>query len=213
LRQGHFSKDCRSQLCKKCGLKHNSLLHKEKSKTEVSTSEGSSPDTQTQTNLHVSNHCSPKETNKVLLSTAQVYISDNDGNQHICRALLDPGSQVNLITEEFMTRLKLKGKPCKLPVATLNEINHDVQRSVQITLRSTTSRFTTQMECLVISNITQNIPQTIISLDKLIIPPGIELADPIFNKPGKIDMLIGAGLFWRILESGDNIQNDGQPSF
>jgi len=213
LRQGHFSRDCRSQSCKKCDLKHNSLLHKDKSKTEVSTSKGSSPDTQTQTNLHVSNHCSSKETNKVLLSTAQVYISDNDGNQHICRALLDPGSQVNLITEEFMTRLKLKGKSCKLPVATLNETNHDVQRSVQITLRSATSRFTTQMECLVISNITQNIPQTIISLDKLIIPPGIELADPIFNKPGKIAMLIGAELFWRILESGDNIQSDGQPSF
>ncbi|XP_063923056.1 uncharacterized protein LOC135137362 [Zophobas morio] len=42
---------------------------------------------------------------------------------------------------------------------------------------------------------------------------GIDLADPAFDKPGRIDMLIGAGLFWRILESGNHIQNYRQPAF
>ena len=47
----------------------------------------------------------------------------------------------------------------------------------------------------------------------IIIPPGIDLADPTFDKPGRIDMLIGAGFFWRILEIGNHIQNTGNLLF
>lgn len=213
LKQGHFGKDCRSQRCKTCGLKHNSLLHKDKNKKEESKVEDSSIIIPGQANYHVSNHCAPRKTDSVLLSTVQVYISDNEGKQHICRALLDGGSQVNLLTEEFEKKLKIHVEPIRIPVSTLNESNYIIQRSVQVTMRSTTSSYTAQLKCLVLPKITQRLPQTFISLDKLIIPQGIELADPTFNKPGKIDMLIGAALFWKILKKGDNIQVKGQPCF
>ena len=49
---------------------------------------------------------------------------------------LDSGSQVNLLTEKFMKRLKIKGKSRKLPVAGLNEANHNIQKSAELTLKS-----------------------------------------------------------------------------
>ncbi|EZA53844.1 hypothetical protein X777_06648 [Ooceraea biroi] len=96
---------------------------------------------------------------QVILSTAQVFVQDSDGNLVTCRALLDPGSQSNLITADLVQRLKLQ----------------QIKRN------------------------------TIISgVDKL--------ADPTFNEPGKIYLLIGAALYWKIVIGSPRNYIDGQPA-
>lgn len=62
---------------------------------------------------------------------------------------------------------------------------------------------------LIVPQITEDLPQMQIS--PLKIPPGIKLADPEFGTPGSIDMLIGANIFWDLLQMGQIKLNDKGP--
>lgn len=61
-----------------------------------------------------------KPTTYVVLSTAKIIVKDAEGRQLCCRALLDAGSQSNLITEELVNRLKLKCKRHKELISGIN---------------------------------------------------------------------------------------------
>lgn len=52
---------------------------------------------------------------------------------------------------------------------------------------------------MVIEKITQNLPSDRINSVNIQIPNGISLADPQFNKPAKIDLLLGAKVFFDLL--------------
>lgn len=56
------------------------------------------------------------------------------------------------------------------------------------------------------------IPQEKIKASKIFIKKDMQLADPAYNKPGKIDILIGAGLYWKILIESPRNKVDGQPA-
>ncbi|KAF0706234.1 Integrase catalytic domain-containing protein, partial [Aphis craccivora] len=58
-----------------------------------------------------------------------------------------------------------------------------------------------------LSKLTSNIPIKPINLHNLKIPDGIELADPLFMQPQKIDMILGAGVFFDLLCQEQNIKN------
>lgn len=70
LQKGHWSKECRSQDCKICKGKHNSLLH-----IADSAKEQQEKTSQDVSNNIVSTHCA-KSSHQVLLSTAKVYAVD-----------------------------------------------------------------------------------------------------------------------------------------
>lgn len=55
------------------------------------------------------------------------------------------------------------------------------------------------MSCLVVSQITNELPSFRIDSKTLNIPQNIKLADPTFNIPNKIDLLLGADCFWQLL--------------
>jgi len=61
------------------------------------------------------------------------------------------------------------------------------------------------LTCLIIPKITGAIPNTQINLDNINIPHHLRLADPSFNMPGEIDLLLGAERFWSILCVGQFI--------
>ncbi len=108
LRKGHRSAECRSSLCQVCNRRHHTLLNisnQSSSSTPVtSPSEisSNSPDASHSTNLR-SNHTTSPLTD-VLLATA-VGIVATDHQDFTLRALLDSGSQVNLISENAIKRL------------------------------------------------------------------------------------------------------------
>nr|CAI5838764.1 unnamed protein product [Callosobruchus analis] len=65
------------------------------------------------------------------------------------------------------------------------------------------------MSCFIIDKITGNLPDFPIHTNNWNIPCNIKLADPTYNKPGKIDILIGADVFWQLLCVGQlNIGSD-----
>ena len=103
FRAGHSKKDCNASKCKKCDENHNTMLHFEKK--NVDKRKNSTENTQI---VAPSTNTAPDTVpDNVMLSTIVMFIFDKNGKKHKCRALLDSGSQSNMITEELCSRLNL----------------------------------------------------------------------------------------------------------
>ncbi|KYQ47057.1 hypothetical protein ALC60_13932 [Trachymyrmex zeteki] len=146
-----------------------------------------------------------------MLSTAQVYVYDINGQQRRCRVLLDPGSQSNLITAGLVQQLKLPTTKENVPISSINQVKTRVHLSTQIRLQSMYNDFSVMMSCLILPRITERLPQVRIQA-KLNISEDIQLADPTYGIPGEIELLIGAGLFWSLLCMDQFKQERGQPT-
>ncbi|XP_017887274.1 uncharacterized protein LOC108629231, partial [Ceratina calcarata] len=168
FRNNHTSYSCSSKNCRKCGQKHNTLLHFENSISNTNSAENNAPSSSSNISLTVSSNDTNStpvnnETTKnvltvtndseILLGTARVKILDKWDNEHTCRVLLDGGSQAHFITDKLLDRLQLDKENLKL--------------------------------C------------------------DIELADPDFDKPAEIDLLLGCDVFYKLITSGRiNLCND-----
>jgi hypothetical protein len=73
------------------------------------------------------------------------------------------------------------------------------------------SQYSISLECLVLPKISGEIPQSPIDTVTWNIPVGIPLADPEFNRPGRIDLLIGAEIFFNILKPGRQVREGPYP--
>jgi len=111
LSNKHMIKNCQSHGCKICGKWHHMLIHRNKDLSREHSNGGHSL-SQQQENLQATCH-SFKESpvTCVLLATAQIKFKDCKGNLHTCRALLDCGSQSNIVTESAVRSLGLNQVP------------------------------------------------------------------------------------------------------
>lgn len=81
-------------------------------------------------------------------------------------------------------------------------INQHVSHSMESVTLRITSRFGTfgmDLTCIVLPKITQNLPTVIINTEALELLKNINLADPQFHIPNKIELLIGAESFWNLI--------------
>ncbi|KAJ8910531.1 hypothetical protein NQ315_013494 [Exocentrus adspersus] len=62
------------------------------------------------------------------------------------------------------------------------------------------SNFKINAVCSILENITQTLPHILINKEQLKIPDYIQLADPDFHVPNKIDMLLGADIYFKVLK-------------
>jgi hypothetical protein len=60
-------------------------------------------------------------------------------------------------------------------------------------------QFETQISCLVMGKVTENLPSSGFDPVHLNIPENIQLADPLFNQKSEIDLLLGSDIFWNLL--------------
>lgn len=92
----HLVALCKSNsTCRECKMSHHTTLHFPKE--YISNTSEQAPVTVTGTSAPTT----------VLLSTALVSICDSRGNFQTCRALLDNGSQISIISEKCLDRLEL----------------------------------------------------------------------------------------------------------
>lgn len=157
------------------------------------------------------NHACNVETYQTLLSTAQIKVYDINGKTHLCRALLDPGSQSNFITEELFHKLGLKGDRLNVTVSGISQNLSNIKAKTGIHIQSCVNDFTATLSCLIIEQITSCLPNKAFDLSKLNIPSHMHLADPKCSKPGKIDILLGAGIFWKLLCVGQQQLGKNMP--
>ncbi|XP_012542665.2 uncharacterized protein LOC105840305 [Monomorium pharaonis] len=221
LRNNHFSKDCRASGCKKCSGKHNTLLHFGDSKVEHETNNQSSSNINkaidndkasiSQESAITTHAVQAAHNSYILLATARIVIFDNNGRSHPCRALLDNGSQSNFITSKLAQKLGLAKTPIKIPICGVNQNITHISHRTEASIKSLYNNYKAKLSVLVVDNITQDLPNRFYNISALNIPEGLSLADPRFNYPEPVDILLGAGIFWELLCAGQIQLGEGRP--
>lgn len=193
IRKNHAATMCKtSTRCKVCNDKgHHTFLHLDVvNNSTVETMNTSSS----------INHCSPHNVQDVVLSTAVVFVKDFSGRFHECRCLLDPGSQLNLLSY-MCRRLNLKLGKTKISVLRVAGACNTILQTADITIKSLNSSYQTNILCYVTERPTSNVPINSFKIKRIEIPEDISLADPKFNINGSIDLILNARIFWKILGS------------
>ncbi|XP_063544857.1 uncharacterized protein LOC134753026 [Cydia strobilella] len=196
--------------CRICKKRHHSLLHQTRESNEevAPTQPQSQPEPDTKlTTLHVSKQ---QPSRKMLLATAQVAVRSTDGNTHILRVLIDPCSEASFVSERVVQLLGLSRTNIKGVVSGLEESTQiNVKHMVDITINS---RYENKKAVLVSAYVLKSVSTYLPSKHVLIDPQAIEtlkLADPTYDTPSKVDMLLGAEIYCQIIQEGLVKMNDG----
>lgn len=204
LRYGHKLSECRSSGCKICHQKHATLLHrsqenahKNANKDDQSTQENNTE--HPQVNSVTTNTCQNVSSCFILLSTAIVNAFDKDKNIVPCRVMLDSASQSNFVTLSMAKKLNVQTSKIDIPVIGINQVKTKISRKAEISVGSRHTGFKTKLSFLILPTITELSPQSYFDISKLNIPEELRLADPSFNVPAEIDMLLGCEIFYELL--------------
>ncbi|XP_026482090.1 uncharacterized protein LOC113389248 [Ctenocephalides felis] len=133
----------------------------------------------------------PDNTTNVLLATIAITIMDAQNRPHIVRALLDSGSQVNLITRDLADKLALPLKGDVNTMKVLQGRSLTSYNTVAVEIKFNISAFSRRINCIVMDNITSDLPTSKINIENWKIPKGVLLADTMFASPGPIQILFG----------------------
>ncbi|GFX65750.1 DUF1758 domain-containing protein [Trichonephila clavipes] len=137
--------------------------------------------------------------NKCLLSTALILVKDKYSEWQTFRALLDSGSETCLISNECANKLRLKTERINTLISCLNDASMVVNGCVKVAISNQNKSFERELDMLVVKKITDFIPQKALEINSDFYK-FVELADSKFNVPGKIDLLLGANIFYELLK-------------
>uniref|UniRef100_A0A1B0D835 DUF5641 domain-containing protein n=1 Tax=Phlebotomus papatasi TaxID=29031 RepID=A0A1B0D835_PHLPP len=208
LDPNHSVEKCQSSSCKKCEEKHSTWLHyaihPESPKPEPSTSSNLAL-IETEINTEniqpsaVSLNCANQTLLPyVLLATAVIQVQNDNGDTLLCRAVLDSGSQANIITEEVCQMLKLSKRKSNCRLEGIGATNTPSPYQVTVNFGPRGFNRWTQTDCIVQEKITGRHPAVKISTS-LPIPSKLVMADPQWNQPHQIDILIGGQHYWELV--------------
>lgn len=193
LRSGHSASSCTFGSCRVCGKRHHSSLHR---------AESTPIESQTSTSVHFGNSAAHVQ---ILLATAQVNATNSCGKTKSLRALIDPGSQSTLITEAAAQSLLLPRETSKICVRGLGSSTVGCTNGkVSLKLSSLYDpKSSLDISAHVLPQISDILPSQHISVgDSWSHLMQIPLADPAFNKPNPIDILIGSDIFGDLIQDG-----------
>uniref|UniRef100_A0A182W7W8 DUF1758 domain-containing protein n=1 Tax=Anopheles minimus TaxID=112268 RepID=A0A182W7W8_9DIPT len=193
LAKNHRSMFCRSSMrCGNCKGRHHTLM----------CSRIVTPSTNREETITATTHVEAAKEQMIWLSTAQVLVCSEDGEEMPARALLDQGSQSNFISERLVQLLRLRKRRLARPLSGIGAVAVKAESVVTAIVRSRIADFTATLQCLVLPKVTADFPFRTRDTVKWNIPVGVTLADPTFFKSERIDMLIGAELFAELLKHG-----------
>lgn len=214
----HMTKHCQSSKCKKCSIKHSTLLHDAYPSSSAS-SQSTTPQTQkpapsdptsttstskdtpvTQTVAVSSTVLSSQTVSKVFLATAVVKILDRDNNVHLCRAILDSGAQMNLMTQELCQKLKLNKSSSSVMICGVTNSHSLAKHQTDTIVQSRINDTHLEFNSLVVPKIAGNLPNWEVDTKSIPLPQNVILADPTWNVTQPIDILIGAAQYFDIVK-------------
>lgn len=226
LGSNHSVRFCqKATTCRICKKKHHSLLHPggapaaagNTSSSVQPIAEASGMDvvggTSTTGSSRSSNEITPvvtcfskgKSSNQVLLPTALVSVESKTGQYRPIRALLDQGSQASFVTEATVQSLGLRKTAANLTISGVggNQKSMKSKSAVTLNIQSFTDpNFKMEIKCFILTNITTLLPDKGVSVPEWVQFENLCLADPNFNSPNKIDMLLGAEVYSQIIREG-----------
>lgn len=194
FRSNHRLSECRASGCQICQSRlHHTLIH-----------DNLPPEGEQRSNSST-NHCLSLSKTHIVLSTATVLVSDVSGKEYKCRALLDVGSQVNILSERICNLLNLKRKIENMSISGVNDTCNNAISTAKLVFKSLYRDYEASIDCCILEKVTTNLPTESFDKRLLNIPVNVQLADPEFNQNGSIDLLLGAETFWTLL-SNDRIK-------
>ncbi|XP_055633263.1 uncharacterized protein LOC129773646 [Toxorhynchites rutilus septentrionalis] len=204
----HPGESCKSGTCRKCGLPHHTLLHPASSSASppsfptYSVTAQANPGTSAQSLISALDSPSCLDTSYVLLATVAINVLDVHGRPHACRAVLDCASQVSFISDSFCKQLGLKTIAADMDLEGISSTLAHADKCAEIIISSRCSDYRTSVSCVVLEKITRMLPGKPANIDDWSMPGSIHLADPLFHRPGKVEVLLGVELFSQLLEPG-----------
>lgn len=223
LNPGHSVFSCRQTTrCRICKRKHHSLLHTKNPTTSTDTNVEhdhndhtversgavyTTAHTQTTTDDSTKiTNCFSTSHSPVLLATALVKAQSKTGKGITVRCLLDQGSQASFITESTVQLLGLKKIPHKSFISGLGSENNASiasQSMVKVEIQSLHNpNFVVDIKAFVLSKLTSILPERRVVVGFLSEFANLSLADPTFDIPNKIDILLGADVYGQVLMDG-----------
>lgn len=215
LSKGHSVMKCTSKhRCSKCNKKHHSSIHLEKykSSSEVNSDHllqgqksSLSPDIEPFKPFNMSRKNSGGTSNvsalngeiscfvtnrRTILTTAVVEVEASDGSVHLCRALLDTGSDCNFVTSSMVKKLKLNCDDICIPMMGINGKVTIVKQQTIVKISYRYGKYELDLDCAVMPDITGDLPTVAVDIQEFDIPVECFLADPKFNETSHIDMLL-----------------------
>lgn len=184
--------------CRVCHRRHHSLLHQNKEENEKHYKQ-----TNIQPNITNAHFSTQQPAQRVLLATAQVVVKGKNGNTHTLRALIDQGSEASFISAGVVDLLGLSKTKINGVVSGVGEgsqipIKHVVDLLVlsQINISNTIS-----LKAYVLKTISTILPSKRVMINCPQVQT-LKLADPLYYIPGKIDLLLGADAYCKIIQQG-----------
>ncbi|GFX99711.1 integrase catalytic domain-containing protein [Trichonephila clavipes] len=210
----HRLKECRSEKNCFCLRLHNSLIHFSRDKTRNPTPTS---------NLNLDASTFPGEIERsvkansqeqfvatgfekgrlknVFLSTVRALVKNKYSQWVEVKCLLDVGSQSCLCTRACAEKLQLKMEKINTVVSCVNDASMVVKSCVKTSVANKAKTFESELMLLVVITITDLISNKVIDVD-VNVSEFLPLADDKFNIPDRIDMLLGAEIFYELLKPG-----------
>lgn len=226
LRPSHAVSSCPSgSRCQRCGEKHHSLLHQaeftaassgDSASGDASASASSRPDAPSDTAIasNVAALTSSAGT-QVLLSTARLVCFGAAGGEVTARALLDSGSEASFVTEQVAQRLRLPRQRVHVPVSGIQGASSGVAtHAVAMTVGSSRDpdvRLHIPW-ALVLPRLTSRLPARRVQREDWPHLAGLPLADPEYDRPATVDVILGADAFGALLREGLRRGDGGAPA-
>ncbi|XP_071576701.1 uncharacterized protein [Temnothorax nylanderi] len=218
----HRASACRTtKRCQKCGHKHHTTIHQPNKKstnsdqsstktetkadsTSTITTDQVAQSTSTNSNAKTVNSASISTSSSVLLATAQILIEGCNGERGKARALIDQGSEISLITERLVQRLRLPRKHSPIPLIGIGA--QRARRTKGVVTFNLKPHFSSKYEwsinAHILPKLTTALPSVRCDCSTWIHLNGLQYADPEFSVPGPIDIILGEDFYGIILEEG-----------
>ncbi|GFX77545.1 integrase catalytic domain-containing protein [Trichonephila clavipes] len=137
----------------------------------------------------------------VFLSTVRALVKNKYSQWVEVRCLLDVGSQSCSCTRACAEKLQLKMEKINTVVSCVNDASLVVKNCVKTSVANKAKTFESELMLLVVNKITDLIPNKVIDVD-VNVSEFVPLADDKFNITDRIDMLLGAEIFYELLKPG-----------
>lgn len=147
------------------------------------------------------------------MSTALIVVQDKHGRRFPCRAVLDNGSQINIMTQKLSNKLGLDVTRTMLPISGVDSVNTKSSQWVNVTISSFHSQYTNVIGCHVLPAVTFPLPTQSISTERWDFPDAVKnsLADPGLNCTADVDLLLGAEIYYEVVWSQPTVMPGGLP--
>ena len=197
LAGGHTSSACKSTYrCRDCGQPHHTTIHQQQTANPVNSSSSQS-----------------SQVPDALMTTAQVLLLGPRGQEVKARALIDSGAGLSLISSRMANLLDLPLEPTRLQLSVAQgEQSKPLKHLTQLSISPIQNR-SLKIPCraAVTSTVTCDLPpqavEQILDLPHIM---GLQLADPDYHLPGRIDILLGADMAPKVMVK--QLLRDGLPS-